>query len=261
MLALKLSLVPLSIFLVSMSGRWWGPKLAGWLAGLPAVTGPLLWLIAMDQGPALAAQAALLAIAGVMAGDAFNFSYAWCSSRSRWQFSMIAGVIAWIAVISLIALIPLSPLVALVLAGISVSLALRFLPHSRAPQKAAPLTRTDLVIRMLAGVGLTLAVTGLSHVGGPRFSAAAAAFPLLSVVLSVASHRTFGSPFVISMLRGMTLGRFSYVAFCLSLYYCLQHVHIGIAFLISALLSIGVHGLTKRWLSQPARNVPGPAQP
>ncbi|WP_156441131.1 hypothetical protein [Burkholderia sp. ABCPW 14] len=36
MLALKLTLVPLFLLVVSMSGRWWGPSIAGWLAGLAA---------------------------------------------------------------------------------------------------------------------------------------------------------------------------------------------------------------------------------
>jgi hypothetical protein len=261
MLAFKLTLVPLSIFLVSMSGRWWGPKLAGWLAGLPAVVGPLLWLLAMDQGAGFAAQAALLSIAAITAADAYNFTYAWCSSRARWQIALAAGFIAWAAVVFLVTLIPLTTLIAVALAGISVSLSLRYLPRSDAPKLASPLTRTDLIIRMVAGAGLTLAVSTLSGIGWPKVTAAVAAFPLLSVVLSVASHRAFGPPFVVSLLRGMALGRFSYVMFCLSLYYSLQYGNIGLAFLISAVLSLAVHGLTKRWLAHSPRGVPGPAQP
>jgi len=33
MLALKLTLVPTFLLIVSMSGKWWGPSIAGWLAG------------------------------------------------------------------------------------------------------------------------------------------------------------------------------------------------------------------------------------
>jgi hypothetical protein len=37
MLALELTLVPTFLLIVSMSGKWWGPSIAGWLAGLPVV--------------------------------------------------------------------------------------------------------------------------------------------------------------------------------------------------------------------------------
>jgi hypothetical protein len=55
MLALKLTLVPLFLLTVSMSGKWWGPSIAGWLAGLPVVAGPILYLLVLSQCPAVGA--------------------------------------------------------------------------------------------------------------------------------------------------------------------------------------------------------------
>lgn len=84
MLALKLTLVPLFLLLVSMSGRWWGPSIAGWLAGLPVVAGPILLLVAVEHGPAFGAQAALLSLSAIAASEAFNFAYAWTCRQRRW---------------------------------------------------------------------------------------------------------------------------------------------------------------------------------
>ena len=58
MLALKLTLVPVFLLIVSMSGKWWGPSIAGWLAGLPVVAGPILYLLVLAHGPVFGAHAA-----------------------------------------------------------------------------------------------------------------------------------------------------------------------------------------------------------
>jgi len=60
MLALKLTLVPFFLLVVSMSGKWWGPTIAGWLAGLPFVAGPILFMLVVDHGPVFGAHAATL---------------------------------------------------------------------------------------------------------------------------------------------------------------------------------------------------------
>jgi hypothetical protein len=42
-LLLKLLLVPLLIYLVTLAGRRWGPAVAGWLSAFPIVAGPILF--------------------------------------------------------------------------------------------------------------------------------------------------------------------------------------------------------------------------
>jgi hypothetical protein len=54
MLALKLTLVPLLIYLVTLAGRRWGPAVAGWLSAFPIVAGPILFALTLEQGAAFA---------------------------------------------------------------------------------------------------------------------------------------------------------------------------------------------------------------
>jgi hypothetical protein len=64
-LALKLLLIPSFIGLVSLAGRLWGPTVAGWLAGLPVVAGPILFLLWLEQGAEFARSATVYSLAAV----------------------------------------------------------------------------------------------------------------------------------------------------------------------------------------------------
>jgi hypothetical protein len=57
-LFLKLFLVPACLLAISLAGRRWGPGVAGWLAGMPVVVGPILLFLALDHGVAFTARAA-----------------------------------------------------------------------------------------------------------------------------------------------------------------------------------------------------------
>jgi membrane protein implicated in regulation of membrane protease activity len=71
-------------------------------------------------------------------------------------------------------------------------------------------------------------------------------FPLLGLILSVSSQRAYGPDFVVRLLRGMVLGRFSFAAFCLCLIWTLPGQNAEIAFLISSLASVTVQWASRR---------------
>jgi hypothetical protein len=245
MLALKLTLVPLFLLVVSMSGKWWGPTIAGWLAGLPFVAGPILFLLVLDHGPVFGARAATLALSAILASEAFNFTYAWSCRSRQWPTALAAGLSSWLVAAIGLAAMPASPAWAIVAALVAVALGQTFLPRSSAVARIAPLTRNDLIGRMIAGAALTVAVTTLSSTLGAKWSGLLAVFPLLGIVLSVSSHRAQGPDFVISLLRGMVLGRFSFAAFCLCLIFALPEQSVALAFAEAAALAMTVQWTTK----------------
>lgn len=93
-LALKLLLVPTFLLLVSLASQRWGPKVAGWLAGLPVVAGPILGFIALEQGPAFAAAAAATAAAGLLASVSFSIAYARAAYTRAWPGAMGLALLA-----------------------------------------------------------------------------------------------------------------------------------------------------------------------
>lgn len=249
MLALKLTLVPSFLLLISLSGKWWGPAVAGQLAALPVIAGSILYLLVLEHGPAFGSHAAVLSLAAIFASEAFNFAYAWTCRIRAWPIALAAGMLAWFSAAWGLSLLPASPPWAIAAAGLAVALAQTFLPRSLVQAVGSPLTHADLIGRMIAGAALTLLVTALSTTVGAKWSGLLAVFPLLAGVLSVASQRAHGHEFVLALLRGMVVGRFSFAAFCLWLWFALPLQPSLLAFAEAAALALIMQGVSKRVVS------------
>jgi hypothetical protein len=246
MIFLKLTLVPFFLFVVSMAAVRWGPGVAGWLAGLPIVAGPILYLLVLEQGAVFGVGAAVAALSAIFASEAFNLAYAWTCRWYHFCIAALMGLAAWyVAAIGLTSL-PGTPAVALGAALLGVVSAQTFLPRTHAASKAISITRTDLMMRMVAGAVLTLAVTMLSASLGAQWSGVLTVFPLLGLILSVSSQRAYGPDFVVRLLRGMVLGRFSFAAFCLCLIWMLPRQNAEIAFLVSSVVAVAVQWASRQ---------------
>jgi hypothetical protein len=79
LLAIKLIVTPLVVLAATLAARRWGDAVGGWLVGLPLTSAPVSVFLAIEQGPAFAAQAADGSIAGVVSQAAF------CLATPRWR--------------------------------------------------------------------------------------------------------------------------------------------------------------------------------
>jgi hypothetical protein len=248
MLALKLALVPSLICAITLAGRHWGPAVAGWLSGFPIISAPILFFVAIEQGPAFAVDAAAATLAAVPAALAFLLSYAWVSMRAAWPGSALAGLLAYFAVTALgyVAAPPVYVAAPAVL--VAVKVAPQFFPRVPLPAELAPGRNGELLLRMLAGAALVFALTHFAAALGPRLSGLLAMFPVLGVVLAVFSHRHYGHGFTVHLLRGMVLGFYAFVPFCVVLTLALPSVRIGTAFALALACAGIVHGLARRFV-------------
>jgi hypothetical protein len=258
LLALKLALVPAFLAALTVAGRLWGPSVAGWLAGLPVVAGPIVLLLALERGPAFAAQASAASIAAIAASEAFNFAYAWTCRRSAWPLSLAAGMLGWMGVAMLLTHLPGGLAWAMVAACVAVTVTQNGLPRVAG---AMPVTRSGLgglAWRMFAGAVLTVAVTTLSASMGATWSGLLSVFPLLGIVLAVSAQRAHGADFVALLTRGMVIGRGSFAAFFAVTATLLPRYGVWLSFACAAALSIAVQGATRRMLrtTRPERALP-----
>src|SRR5262249_24085609 len=99
LVALELVLVPAFLLAVSLAGRRWGPGIAGRLAGLPIVAGPIVGFVTVEQGNEFAAAAASAALASVFASVVFYLAYAHATItwRRAWPSAIALALAAWFA--------------------------------------------------------------------------------------------------------------------------------------------------------------------
>jgi hypothetical protein len=254
LLALKLFLVPASVCLISLAGRKWGPGVAGWIAGFPAVGGPILFILALENGAQFAAQAASASLSTVLASCLYGVVYAWTCLRHDWLVSLAAGLAAWFGASFVLAHLPALPWVSLAIALATLLIAPRLFPARAAPAADRPLPGYELILRMAAGAVLTLAVTVAASTIGTAWSGILGVFPMLSIVLSVFSRRAQGGASTVTLLYAMSLGMYSFTAFCFALALLLPRFGIALAFLAAfALATVVLAALRLPTLASAAR--------
>ena len=233
--------MPALIGAITLAGRRWGPAAAGWLSGFPVVTGPILFFVALEQGPQFASVTAAGALAGGVAWLSFALGYAWAATRVNWMLSLLAGLSAYLAVglTMIISAPPFVVVAAMVVAGIL--LAPFLFPSLTQPIGRAATSPAELFARMAAGCVMTVAVTHLSPELGAKFSGLFAVFPVMGIVLAAFSHRSSGNVFTIHLLRSMVNGFYAFTAFCLTVTLALNAIGIASGFALALLFSLTVH--------------------
>jgi len=227
-LLLKLLLVPILIALVTLAGRRWGPHVAGWLSAFPIVAGPILLVIALEQGAAFAAAASANTLLAVLAILVFSIAYARCAHLGMPR-AMAAALLAYALAVLVLTSVSLPLWAGVPAVVLALLLAPRLFGPGRA-QAAAGKPAHDLPWRMLAGALLSLSVTYAAAGLGPRLSGLFAMFPVMSTVLVGFSHRASGPGFAVGLLRGMVNGYYAFAVFCVVLSLLLRSQGIAIAF-------------------------------
>ncbi len=217
MLALKLLLVPSFLILITLAGKRWGPGVAGWLAGLPVSAGPILFIVALEQGHVFAASAAAASLAAVASTVVFCAVYSHASLRFDWKVALLITAGVWLAAVNLLARLPGSTALSFALAASALLGAPYLFPPLKKVAVARSMSMAELAMRAIAGAMLTLAVSLSAATIGSAWSGLLTTYPVLGTVLAVFSHRNHGPDFVTVLLRSMATGMYSFATFFLVL--------------------------------------------
>ncbi len=258
-LLLKLVLVPGLIALVTMAGRRFGPRVGGWLNALPLVAGPVLFFLALEQGDAFVARAALATLAGLAAVAAFAVVYSWTAVRQPWWACVLVGWSVFGALTLALQGVPWTAGSGLALALGAFALAPLALPPMPEAPPPASVPGWDLPMRMAAAVILVLTVTGLAAWLGPRLSGALTPFPIATTILLAFTHAQQGAPAAVRFLRAFLPAMWSFALFCAVLAWGVIGLGRDAAFLLAFAASLVVQGLV--WLGLAARASRGSARP
>jgi hypothetical protein len=246
----KLVLVPLLIAAITVAGQRLGPRAAGALAGLPVVAGPIALFLALEQGAAFGAHAAVGTLAGIASLAAFCVIYALSALRLPWWASLLVGWAGFALSTLALQTLTLHLVPALVLALLA-PLSIRTLtPRPTTTAGHARVPRTEIALRMAAGATLVVLLTAVADLLGPRLSGLLTVFPIAVSVLAASSHRSQGAAFAVQLLRGLAGGLNSLTAFFLLLALLLERAGIAGSFAAATLAALAVQAAVLRTLNR-----------
>lgn len=240
-LAVRVLLAPCFVVCASLVARRFGARIGGVVAGLPVIAGPILLVLALQHGSTFASRAAVGVLLGMVGLAAFVLAYVATARRHPWPSVVVAAYAAF--ALGVIAMRPLSvgALPALAIACGSLVLTLWLLP--RPPRVDAAMLAPapwDLLFRAACTTVAVVSVTALATSLGPHLSGLVTTFPIITAVLSVFTHAHRGRDEAIRLLRGFTLGFFSYAAFAFVVAVTIRPLGVAGCFALATALALGV---------------------
>lgn len=212
LLAFRVVSAPVLVLAASVAQQRFGQAVGGRFVGLPLTSLPLLALLAAADGVGFAAAAATAALAGVVAQCVWAIVYVHASRRYGPAASTAAASSAFALTCAALLGMHLGLAPAAVLGAASVVGCLAVWPRATGSHQARPATGRELGGRMATGSAFTVAVTGASGSLGPQAAGLLGSYPVLTVVMAIATHRRDGAGAASDFLDGVVAGTLSVVA-------------------------------------------------
>ena len=241
LVVLKLTITPLVIGALTLAARRWGHGIAGLLVGLPLTSGPVSVFLAIEHGTDFARGAAAGTIGGIMAVCLYILAYGHTARRWTWPVSLAVGLGAFFVLAPILAtknpaLVPVGVLCSMFLVGTYL-----LLPKAQRRGAGAPAPPWDLPLRMIAATALVLGLTAAAETLGPAWTGVLSPFPVFTAVLGVFTQRHDGAAAVHTLLKGLVLGLFSFVAFFVVVGLALETFSLPMVYLMAATTALVVN--------------------
>ncbi len=237
-------LAPCFVVCASLVARRFGARIGGVVAGLPVIAGPILLVLALQHGAAFAGKAATGVLLGIVGLAAFALAYVAAAAWRSWPTALGAAYAAF--ALAVVALRPVSvrPLEALAIACGALVLTLALLPRPAGADAAVlPPARWDLPLRAACTAVAVVTVTAVATTLGPHLSGLVTSFPIITAVLAAFTHAQRGRDEAIRLLRGFTVGFFSYAAFSFVVAVAIRPLGIGACFVLATAVALCVQAL------------------
>jgi hypothetical protein len=235
---LRLLLVPAAVWAASLAARRWGHAVSGYLGGLPLIGGPITFYLALDHGPAFAAQSATLTLAAILGQSAHLLAFAYAGRRSRWPLALAAGWGAFALVSITIAQFPVTPWAGLLLAAAGLSSAWIALPRAREAVSPPLIPRAELRLRVGAAFALAVAIVWSAEAFGPVVSGVLLSVPVTGSIMPPFTLALYGADALARLMRGFVIGLTGFTAFFFMLALGLEPLGIRAAFSLAVVAAL-----------------------
>lgn len=243
-LAAKLLLAPAFVVAASLAARRWGATAGGVFGGLPAVTAPILLIVAIQHGELFGSKAAAASLYGLVALAAYVLTYALLVRRTTWPIALIAGWAVFLLVDVALSPLPMDAWLGFALAIGSFILTLVLMPRGRGGAvDEIDFPNWSIPLRALAAAALVYGVTTAAAALGPHWSGLLTPFPVVGTVIAAFTHAHSGPEPTLEILRGFVIGLFAFAVFCLLVSLLLLQTTIAIAFLAAFAAAIAIQAV------------------
>ena len=246
----KLTAAPVLVALMSLAARRWGPTIGGLIMGLPWMTGPVLFVLALEKGEAWASRAVIGVLLAVVAIAAYVVMYTYVARRFSWPFA-IAGAAAAFAVATLLLRgVELPPAQAGAVAMLSLAIGFAVAARPVGEGVPGPLPWWDIPARMAATALLVLGIAITAEIAGPGLAGIVASFPVIATVVGAFTHHRYGAAAVTRLFRGLLLSLSGFVVFFLVVSHALGSHGLVASYAMAAVAGLCVSGLllvVNRW--------------
>ncbi len=213
---LKLLVTPLLVGAMSLAVRVWGATLGGLIIGLPWMTGPVLFVIGLEQGTGWVGEASTGVLLGTVSIGVYALAYVMVGRRAGgWPASIVAAAAGYMAAGWILSGVSVGPVAAAGLASAMLVVCRWWIGLPRDARAPDVLPWWDIPARMLATAVLVVIIALSAERLGPAASGIVATFPVITTVLGTFTHAQWGLGAVTLLLRGLLLSLQSFVAFFL----------------------------------------------
>jgi hypothetical protein len=263
-LLIKIAVPPVLVAAMSLAARRWGPTIGGLIMGLPWMTGPVLYFLALDKGMDFAVRACTGIELAVLAMGGFILTYALVSRVARWPLAITAAVVSFGVIAHVTSDLQIELWMAAGLGAATLIVTYLLLPKPTGAAVPGPLPWWDIPARMSATFVLVAVIMLSADRLGPQLSGIVASYPVILTVVGTFTHHQWGRDAVLRVLRGISLSLLGFVAFFAVVGYGLPLVGLPAAFALALLAGLCVSALLiaiNRWASERGRmKHPAPSQ-
>jgi hypothetical protein len=234
----KIFAVPILVALATLAIRRWGAAVGGLLTGLPFLTGPISYFLALDHGIEFLIGANTGVILAVAAVGPWAVAFYWLAGSFQWLVCLIGGLVAFGAASWVLQSLPFDGREAAAMAFVSVAVSIVLMPRVRTPTTVPPPPWWDLPVRMIVTGIVVVAVTLLAARLGPRLSGIVATLPVISGVVACFTQHSMGAAMTRTVLRGIVTAMFAFVAFFVVIGETVGTVGLAPAYLLAVLVTL-----------------------
>ena len=247
LLAAKLVATPLLITLVYAIERRYGHAVAGLVFGFPLTSALATAFLAAEQGAAFAAATVPGLMAGITTLGAFLLAFGHAAARRpSWPIALTAAFAAYAPVALLLGWLRLGFVASTAVAVLVLAAAVAGQPRRLEVAAGRPHGRWELPLRAAIGTVLVAALTEAARELGPTGTGLLLLFPAVTSTLASFVLARAGATVVVTMLRSMAWGCFSFVAFFVVVGQAFGTMPTAAAFVLAGLAAVGASGVTWR---------------